>query len=200
MPIEVTGSEAISFISDLYERTKKDLMNHCLVRYATLPCRSQLAEDTVQTVFRIAIESYSDLATHKNPEAWLFLVCKREIYRTYAKEKKNIENCLPFTLLHDMPIPEQIDCLREMIEKSAEGEILRRKSKQFLTECEYEVVDGVLNGKTVTEFSQAKGITEQAARMRLQRAKDKLSRLAEEGHFDNYMIFFVFITLLTIAG
>ena len=146
-------------------------MYHPLSAYAqsTLFDRT-LAEEAVQDTFRIACAKINDFLSSPNPKGWLLNTLKYVIsnmIRSRSRLNKMIVSSIDFienTSISDMNTLD-IDILYSDIANSDEYKLLKRLA---------------LNNSTMLEIAQELGITVEACKKRVQRARIKLKKQIEK--------------------
>lgn len=129
-----------------------------------------LAEEAVQETFRIACGSPNKLLTSSNPNGWLMKALKyviRNVQRSRARLSNLMTSAIPLEAVASEPS-------RQNIEFDAMCE-------DHIGKEDYRLLRMVaLEKYTMLEASQELGITVEACKKRVQRAKKKLREFLEE--------------------
>ena len=123
-----------------------------------------LAEEAVQETFRIACQKPKDVCESVNPQGWLVQTLKytiRNINSNRATARKFLEQCL--TVQENTVTEDRVD-LRVLYENVADTEEF-----QLLTEMAVE-------GCSLLEMATRRGISVDACKKRVQRAKETLRK------------------------
>ena len=125
-----------------------------------------LAEEAVQETFRIACMKPEQLCDSPNPRGWLFNTLKYVIQNTRRIRNRAINLLAEYTAHREVSPGWKIDAidpdiLYEDVTKSEEYQLL----KAF-----------ALEGRSLLELAQARGITLNACKKRLQRAREMLKQ------------------------
>lgn len=138
-----------------------------LMAYARCSLDSEsLAEEAVQETFRIACQKPDALCNSPNPQGWLMLTLKntiRNIRSSRATAKKIMEKYL-LTQNREIAFWEDTIQLNILYENVADTEEFK-----LLSEL-------AIEGRSHEEMAKARGITINACKKRVQRAKEKLQR------------------------
>ena len=138
----------------LLEYAESNLHNHAL------------AEEAVQETFRIACQKPDALCSSNNPQGWLVLTLKntiRNMKSSRATAKRIIEQYL-VTQAKEISFTEDSVNLNVVY-----GDIADTEEFKLLSEM-------AIEGKSHEEMAKARGITVNACKKRVQRAKEKLQR------------------------
>lgn len=125
-----------------------------------------LAEEAVQETFRIACQKPDALCSSSNPRGWLVSALKntvRNIRKSRATAKRIVEQYL-MTQIKEFSISEDGVNLNILYKDVADTEEFK-----LLSEL-------ALKGKSHKEMAEARGITVDACKKRVQRAKEKLQK------------------------
>ena len=125
-----------------------------------------LAEEAVQETFRIGCQRAEKLCTSPNPQGWLVLTLKntmRNMKSNRATAKRIIERYM-ITQIKEFSFLEDGISLRILYENVADTEEFK-----ILTEM-------AIEEKSHEEMATARGITVNACKKRVQRAKEMLKR------------------------
>lgn len=129
-----------------------------LYRYANRMLRSPpLAEEAVQEAFLIAVTKYEELQASGNPEGWLFCTV-RNVVRNQQRARQRWSELLLRLLSEQNDAP----ALSGVFTGLAEDEDLRLVRRV------------TLEGYSVRETAEALGISVEACKKRIQRAKARL--------------------------
>lgn len=154
------------FIKELYEEMYYSLSAYAL---SALNDRS-LAEEAVQDTFRIACAKVDNFQSSSNPKGWLFNTLKyviKNIIRSRARLTNMIISSFDFDENIDVKNSDtsNIDVLYSDIVDSPEYKLLKKIA---------------LYKYTILETAQELGISVEACKKRVQRAKKKLKSYLEE--------------------
>ena len=146
-------------------------MHNSLYIYAKAALgNNALAEEAVQETFRIACGSPNKLLTSSNPNGWLMETLKyviRNIRRNRARLSNLMTAAIPLEAVASEPS-------RQNMEFNAMCE-------EYVGEEDYRLLRMVtLDKYTMLEASQELGITVEACKKRVQRARKKLKNFLEE--------------------
>jgi len=150
----------------LYRQTSSKLYIYAL---NALDSTSQ-AEEAVQETFRIACTKPEDVLGSINPVGWLVKTLKNVISnmrRTQARLNRMIMSSIPYQdIIVEAPDKaENIDTMYSDLLKPEEYELLKKI---------------VVNQYSVLDAANELGISVEACKKRVQRAKNKLKRILEE--------------------
>ena len=145
-------------------------MFHKLMAYARSSLENEaLVEEAVQETFRIACQKKEKLFESPNPQGWLVLTLKntiRNMKSNQATAKRIIERYL-VTQIKELSVLEDGINLRVLYENVADTEEFK-----LLAEM-------AIEGKSHEEMAKARGISVNACKKRVQRAKEKLQQKIE---------------------
>lgn len=125
-----------------------------------------LAEEAVQETFRIACQKPDALCSSPNPQGWLMLTLKNTVcnmIRTRSSAQKLVEQYMVSQIKEVSVSEDRID-LRILYENVADSEEFKL------------LIELALEGKSHKEMADARGITVEACKKRVQRAKEKLQK------------------------
>lgn len=125
-----------------------------------------LAEEAVQETFRIACQKPDQLCQSVNPRGWLVQTLKYTIYNmqsSQATAKRILEKCM-MTQSEDFLFSEDRVDIRILYENVAHTEEFK-----LLTEM-------AIEGKSHLEMAKSRGISVDACKKRVQRAKETLRK------------------------
>lgn len=149
-------------IEDLYLE-----MYHKLMAYAGSSLDSEaLAEEAVQETFHIACQKPEDLCGSPNPQGWLVLTLKntiRNIKSSRASAKRIAESYL-MAQLKEIAYSEDRIQLNVLYENVADMEEFRLLSEM------------AIEGRSHEEMARSRGISINACKKRVQRAKETLQK------------------------
>lgn len=153
-------------IEQLYEETYMPL---CAYAMSALNDR-RLAEEAVQDAFRIACAKADDLLSSSNQKGWLTNTLKNVI-RNIRRSRSRLNKMMVTALSVDEMaiVSPNVDMEFEIIYSDLLGEEEFALLKMI-----------VLNRSTLLETSQKLGISVEACKKRVQRAKKKLKKLLEK--------------------
>jgi RNA polymerase sigma-70 factor (ECF subfamily) len=123
---------------------------------------SQLAEEAVQETFSIVCAKADDLFESKNPKGWLVTTLKnviKNMNRNKADISRLIINDDRFS--NSRTVDDNIDLLYSGLDKNADYQLLKRIA---------------LDRYTMLEAAQELGISVEACKKRVQRAKKRLKK------------------------
>lgn len=125
-----------------------------------------LAEEAVQETFRIACQKHESLWESPNPEGWLVITLKNVICNTVHSRATAAHLLKDYFTLHPNGTsasedPAEIDVLYGNIADTEELKLLKEMA---------------LDGKSYLEMATARGISVEACRKRMQRAKEFLRK------------------------
>lgn len=144
-----------------------------LARYALANLKNEsAAEEVVQDTFRIACTKIEELMRSENPNGWLFLVLKHVIGDKQRAEKRNIRLlCTLFSMQGtEIHSPEQELDLRVLYEDLVQSEDFQILEQYYLLQ------------KNMREIASEKGITLEACKKRIQRARMRLKQYMRDLH------------------
>lgn len=129
-----------------------------------------LAEEAVQETFRIACGSPNKLLTSSNPNGWLMEALKyviRNIRRNRARLSNLMTAAIPLEAVASEPSRQDME--------------FNAMCEEYVGEEDYRLLRMVtLDKYTMLEASQELGITVEACKKRVQRARKKLKNFLEE--------------------
>lgn len=141
-------------------------MYQMLMAYARSSLENEaLAEEAVQETFRIACQKPEDVCGSLNPQGWLVLALKntiKNIRHGQAAAKRILEQYLG--QMKDLSITEDRIDIRLLYENIADLEEFKLLSEM------------AIEGRSHKEMADARGITVDACKKRVQRAKETLQR------------------------
>lgn len=142
-----------------------------LMAYARSSLDSEtLAEEAVQETFRIACQKPEALCTSPNPQGWLVLTLKntiRNMKSNRATAKRIVQRYL-MTQVNEISFSEDRIQLNILYEDVADMEEFKLLSEM------------AIEGRSCEEMANARGITINACKKRVQRAKEKLQKKIEK--------------------
>ena len=142
-------------------------MYDILIGYARSNVRHDgLAEELVQEAFRIACMNPEELCASDNPRGWMYLTLKNTI-RNSRKSRENGTRLLTDYLAvyrHDIAITEDTLSLELQYGKLANMDEFRL------------IYEMAVDGKSHLEMAKARGISVDACKKRVQRAKEVLRK------------------------
>ena len=145
-------------------------MFHKLMAYARVSLENEaLAEEAVQETFRIACQKPEKLFESPNPQGWLVLTLRntvRNMKSNRATAQRIVERYL-VTQIKDVSVLEDGINLRVLYENVADTEEFK-----LLAEM-------AIEGKSHEEMAKSRGISINACKKRVQRAKEKLQQKIE---------------------
>ena len=99
----MTHSEKLKFLEQVYFEQVPNMLKYAEIALNNLP----LAEDAVQTSFKIALEKIDDFINSPKPVGWIKNVLKNEIMHKRREQQKWQQNLLE-TELNQIPIYDEI--------------------------------------------------------------------------------------------
>lgn len=156
------NAEQKKMIGELYQDMYDKLIVYARVNLDSEP----LAEEAVQETFRIACQKPESLCSSANPQGWLVNTLKntiRNMKRNRANAKRIVETYI-MTELREFSITEDkihLDVLYENIADMEEFKLLAEMA---------------IGGRSHEEMARSRGITVNACKKRVQRAKEILQR------------------------
>lgn len=160
------GKEKDDFIESLYKEMYTQL---CVYAMNALNDR-QLAEEAVQDTFRIACIKIDNLFKSDNPRGWLTLTLKNVI-KNIRRSRSRMNSMLITALSID-----------DMVLVSPNGDFeFDITYSDLLGNDDFAILKMVIiNRYTMLEASSELGISVEACKKRVQRAKKKLKKIIEE--------------------
>lgn len=160
--------EELIFVEALYRRMYDRLMRYAL---ETLGDAAR-AEDVVQNTFELACLNVPALIRHPAPEGWVF-VTFRNLVRTSAKERAG-----DIMLLERLQSRAAASAGERVYSDETDPDILYGDLSDL---PEYRLLRGYVDcGRTVAELAETMGISAEACKKRLQRARNRLRRYFRE--------------------
>ncbi len=151
----MNSSEKLKFLEQIYFTEVPNML-----KYAAIALNNNsLAEDAVQTTFKIALEKIDDFVNSPSPVGWIKNTLKNEIrhqFREQQKWQKNLQNIELLYIPSYDEIP--IDTAMAGIDKEA----LHLLKKIYIEGLSYQ------------ELADQMNISISALKMRIRRAKDKI--------------------------
>lgn len=142
-------------------------MYNMLITYARCSFEEEsLAEEAVQETFRIACQKPDKLCESLNPKGWLVNTLKFTI-RNMKRSRENARRILSSYLIVQeecVALPEDKLCLQVMY-----GDVSHLEEFKLLKEM-------AIDGRSHLEMANARGISVNTCKKRVQRAKEKLKR------------------------
>lgn len=142
-----------------------------MLRYAQcILSETSLAEEAVQEAFRIACEKPEDFCSSPNPNGWLMLTLKNVI-RVSQRNRSRLNRLIVASL-------DQEDFI---LQAAADDEHLDLEYSDLLSPEEYRLLKLIaLERFSMLEAAQEFGISVEACKKRVQRARRKLQKKLEE--------------------
>lgn len=151
----MTQSEKLKFLEQVYFEEVPNML-----KYAEIALNNHaLAEDAVQTTFKIAIEKIDDFVNSPKPVGWIKNVLKNEIMHKRREQQKWQQNLLESEMMQ-IPTHDEIS-----IDVAFSG--IDKESLALLTKI---YIDGI----PYRQLSDQMNISLSALKMRIRRAKDKI--------------------------
>ena len=129
-----------------------------------------LAEEAVQETFRIACQRAEKLCSSENPQGWLVLALKntiRNIRSNRANAKRIVEKYLMVHFQEDALSEDRLSL------QILYGSVADTEEFKLLSEL-------AIDGKSHKEMAEARGISVNACKKRVQRAKETLQRKIDD--------------------
>lgn len=146
-------------------------MYYQLINYAQCALNDYgLAEEAVQDTFKIACAKPADLIESKNPKGWLVITLKNVI-KNINRSRARLNNLIMLYYAFDEHVigtaldEENLDLLYSNLVKDEDFELLKRI---VLTKC------------SMLEAAEELGISVEACKKRVQRAKKRLKKIIEK--------------------
>lgn len=165
-----TAEDAVIYMSPSQSKKIETLyfeMFEKMMAYASSVLDSEaLAEEAVQETFRIACQKPADVCQSVNPQGWLVQTLKytiRNINSNRATVKKYLEQHTMAQLKEATVAEDSID-LRILYENVADTEDFKL------------LMEMAIGGRSHLEMAQSRGISVDACKIRVQRAKEALQR------------------------
>lgn len=151
----MTHSDKLKFLEQIYFEEVPNMLKYAEIALNNLP----LAEDAVQTTFKIALEKIDDFVNSPKPVGWIKNVLKNEIMHKRREQQKWQQNLLEAEL-HQIPVYDEIS-----IGTSFSG--VDKDSLTLLTKI-------YIEGMPYQQLANEMNISLSALKMRIRRAKDKI--------------------------
>lgn len=163
------------FVSQLYRE-----MYYQLMAYAKSALANEaLAEEAVQDTFRIACIKIEDFMSSPNPRGWLVLVLKNVI-RNLRRELASLNKIVVSSMSIDDEQFVDSRAVHPNHSQRVEDSELDILYSDLLSPDEYKLLKLIaLHKYSMLEASQEFGISVEACKKRVQRAKEKLRRILE---------------------
>ena len=159
-------TELEAFVKELYIE-----MYHSLLAYAQIALGDyHLAEEAVQDTFRIACAKINSLTSSKNPNGW---IVKTHVYviKNMSRSRARLNNVVIESLSQNFT---------DMYGKEDDIAIETMYS-DLIGSDDFKLIKSiVLDNRTILEMSKALGISVDACKKRLQRAKKKLQKILKD--------------------
>ena len=152
----------MNFVENLYREMYDRLTSYALNALRD-PAR---AEDIVQSTFELVCLNVNTLMNHESPRGWV-LVTFRNLLRTSAKER--VGDIMLLERLQSRLLIEQDKEWEDLDPDILYGNLLENEDYRLLREF-------VNSESTIVEFSGKHGISVEACKKRLQRARSRLRR------------------------
>lgn len=151
----MTHPEKLKFLEQVYFKEVPNMLKYAEIALNNRP----LAEDAVQTTFKIALEKIDDFINSPKPVGWIKNVLKNEIMHKRREQQKWQQNLLD-TELNQIPIYDEIP-----IDTAFSG--IDRDSLILLIRI-------YIEGIPYQQLADEMNISLSAVKMRIRRAKDKI--------------------------
>lgn len=154
----MTQSEKLKFLEQVYFEEVPNML-----RYAEIALNGNhaLAEDVVQSTFKIALEKIDDFINSPRPVGWIKNVLKNEIRHKHREQQQWQKHIIDF----------EINTLATFDEISVET-IFSGVDKDALALLKKIYIEGI----SYRELAHEMNISESALKMRIRRAKDKIKQ------------------------
>lgn len=149
-------------IGELYQEMYESLLSYAL---SSLVNRS-LAEESIQETFRIACMKPEDLLTSPNPKGWLINTLKNTIRNIKRSRDHANRLLLAYTAMYGSDVAFSEDKISMEITYSNVADLEEFKL----------IKEMAVEGKSHLEMAENRGISVDACKKRVQRAKDLLRR------------------------
>lgn len=151
----MTQSEKMKFLEQVYFDEVPNMLKYAEIALNNRP----LAEDAVQTTFKIALEKIDDFVSSPKPVGWTKVTLKNVIMHKRREQTKWQKHIIDFEL-NQVPIYDEIP-----IETAFSG-----VNKDALDLIKKVYIDGT----PYIELAEQLNISVSALKMRIRRAKDKI--------------------------
>ena len=151
----MTQSEKLKFLEQVYFEEVPNMLKYAEIALNNYP----LAEDAVQTTFKIALEKIDDFVNSPKPVGWIKNVLKNVIMHKRREQQKWQQNLLEAEL-HQIPVYDEIS-----IDTTFSG--IDQEALSLLTKI-------YIEGIPYQQLAIQMNISLSALKMRIRRAKDKI--------------------------
>lgn len=151
----MTQSEKMKFLEQVYFDEVPNMLKYAEIALNNRP----LAEDAVQTTFKIALEKMDDFINSPKPIGWIKNVLKNEIMHKRREQQKWQQNLLESEILQ---IPTQDEVPVYVAFSGVDKEALSLLTQIYIDGIPYQQLADQMN------------ISLSALKMRIRRAKDKI--------------------------
>lgn len=151
----MTQSEKMKFLEQVYFDEVPNMLKYAEIALNNRP----LAEDAVQTTFKIALEKIDDFINSPKPVGWIKNVLKNEIMHKRREQQKWQQSLLEAEL-YQIPVYDEVS-----IDTTFSG--VNQEALSLLTKI---YIDGI----PYQQLADQMNISLSALKMRIRRAKDKI--------------------------
>ena len=164
------------FVSRYYREMYQQLM----VYARSALSNPSLAEEAVQDTFRIACAKIDDFMSSPNPQGWLVLAL-RNVIRNLRRELASLNKIVVSSMSIDDELFINSNAVRPNNSERVEDSELDILYSDLLSPDEYKLLKLIAIHKySMLEASQELGISVEACKKRVQRAKEKLRKILEK--------------------
>lgn len=165
------------FVSRYYREMYQQLMVYARSSLSN----PSLAEEAVQDTFRIACAKIDDFMSSPNPQGWLVLVL-RNVIRNIRRELASLSKIIVSSMSIEDELFIDSHAVRPYKSERIEDSELDILYSDLLSPDEYKLLKLIAIHKySMLEASQEFGISVEACKKRVQRAKEKLRKILEKG-------------------
>lgn len=163
------NNEQELFISSMFQD-----MYYPLAHYAKCILHdSDLAEDAVQTVFKIATSKIHDFMSSPNPKGWLVITLKN-VLRNELRAQSRYNSIMVASITYD-------EAFITYDTNSNDETYIDTMYSDLLAKEDYELLKMlILKNYTIREAAEYMNISVEACKKRAQRAKEKLKKIIHE--------------------
>lgn len=151
----MTHSEKLKFLEQVYFEEVPNMLKYAEIALNNRP----LAEDAVQTTFKIALEKIDDFVNSPKPVGWIKVTLKNVIMHKQREQIKWQKNIIDLEL-NQVPIYDEIP-----IDTAFSG--VNQEALDLLKKI-------YIDGTSYMELAEQLNISVSALKMRIRRAKDKI--------------------------
>lgn len=164
------------FVSRYY----KEMYQQLMVYARSSLSNPSLAEEAVQDTFRIACAKIDDFMSSPNPQGWLVLVL-RNVIRNIRRELASLSKIIVSSMSIEDEVFIDSHAVRPNVSERIEDLEIDILYSDLLSPDEYKLLKLIAIHKySMLEASQELGISVEACKKRVQRAKEKLRKILEK--------------------